>query len=635
MQIKQILIYGLDGQVRPIDLRLNALNIITGEKGTGKSSLIHIVDWCLASGSCRIAEGVVKYVGWFAVRLHFRDGEVFVARRSPILGRGEFYVDFGANNPSFAALKPNIDFDSLKFLVGGKLGISENLHVPGPGFTRAPLSANIRHALFYSFQPQEDILSPTYLFRGSNDRDKKQAIKDTLPYFLGAVSEDSLAIRGSLQEARRELSFAKKNLRDIKMASGAGGSIRVFSLLAEAAQAGLLPESESENREEVAVIEMLEAAAKWSPSASVEEIPGGKRGILEAERRDLLAKYKLAKMKLDEFQRYASSRSGAGKQIGERQARLSSIDLFPIAADDAHCPLCNSKTTVASGPAAVVRERLIAVSSELGELEEHKVRIQERLDELAVRLSDIKEQLATNQSGLEALAQTDAEEGRLSSIDAERGRVVGRISMFLESYRPSDEKADAEQKVAQAENRVEALERILDDDEASEKTAWALGQISRDMKRWASELQLEYSEWPLRLDAKHLTVFADTDDGPLALQSFGSATNWVGYHLVAHLALHGFFLKHRRPVPSFVFFDQPSGTYFLPETPGADPKNAEKQAVRQMFSWMHETVLREMSPGFQVILTEHADENAPWFQSSIVERWRDGRALIPQSWRGS
>ena len=36
--------------------------------------------------------------------------------------------------------------------------------------------------------------------------------------------------------------------------------------------------------------------------------------------------------------------------------------------------------------------------------------------------------------------------------------------------------------------------------------------------------------------------------------------------------------------------------------------------------------------GFQVIMTEHAEIDEDWFRASIVEEWRDGRALIPIDW---
>lgn len=51
-----------------------------------------------------------------------------------------------------------------------------------------------------------------------------------------------------------------------------------------------------------------------------------------------------------------------------------------------------------------------------------------------------------------------------------------------------------------------------------------------------------------------------------------------------------------------------------------------------MFELVFESVA-EIAPGFQVIVTEHADINEDWYQNSIRERWRGGLKLVPEDWR--
>ena len=57
-------------------------------------------------------------------------------------------------------------------------------------------------------------------------------------------------------------------------------------------------------------------------------------------------------------------------------------------------------------------------------------------------------------------------------------------------------------------------------------------------------------------------MVADGTDGPIPMERMGSGENWVGYHLIAHFALHRWFAERHRPVPRFVFIDQPSQVYF-------------------------------------------------------------------------
>ena len=57
----------------------------------------------------------------------------------------------------------------------------------------------------------------------------------------------------------------------------------------------------------------------------------------------------------------------------------------------------------------------------------------------------------------------------------------------------------------------------------------------------------------------------------------------------------------------------------------------DRHAVSRMFRFVFE-VVKEIAPGFQVIITEHADINEDWYQGAVIERWRGGVKLIPEDW---
>src|SRR5690606_8079206 len=100
-QILNILVYGTNGQIRSIELKPDAVNIITGRSGTGKSALIHIVDYCLGRKECNVYAGVIrKYVEWYAVKLQISSGEIFIARRNPEPGKEsseDIYIERGTS----------------------------------------------------------------------------------------------------------------------------------------------------------------------------------------------------------------------------------------------------------------------------------------------------------------------------------------------------------------------------------------------------------------------------------------------------------------------------------------------------------------------------------------------------------
>lgn len=56
-----------------------------------------------------------------------------------------------------------IDNSGLEKLLSSKLGISENLFNPPENQSRLPLSANIRHSLYYCLQNQDEIASQNFI----------------------------------------------------------------------------------------------------------------------------------------------------------------------------------------------------------------------------------------------------------------------------------------------------------------------------------------------------------------------------------------------------------------------------------------------------------------------------------------
>ena len=105
--------------------------------------------------------------------------------------------------------------------------------------------------------------------------------------------------------------------------------------------------------------------------------------------------------------------------------------------------------------------------------------------------------------------------------------------------------------------------------------------------------------------------------------------------MIAHLALHRWFVTKQRPVPRFLFIDQPSQVYFPQdpdvETGPGETEDDDRQAVAQMYRIARD-VVDPLNGGLQIIMTDHADIGEEWFQECVVERWRGGLKLVPDEW---
>lgn len=61
----------------------------------------------------------------------------------------------------------------------------------------------------------------------------------------------------------------------------------------------------------------------------------------------------------------------------------------------------------------------------------------------------------------------------------------------------------------------------------------------------------------------------------------------------------------------------------------------DRLAVSRMFKLVFnvvDAIAGEVAAGVQIIITEHADIDQQWFQEAVVERWRQGKKLVPDDW---
>lgn len=283
----------------------------------------------------------------------------------------------------------------------------------------------------------------------------------------------------------------------------------------------------------------------------------------------------------------------------------------------------------------MLQEALTEVTAKMETVERIEPHIEAAIGELEGRLLEIQQALARNRTQMEAVRSASAALSEAHGDSARKAHVLGRISLYLESMPDLPDTKDLEAQIESLALRCSRLDEELSDDRVQEQLSSIASLLSEKLTKWARELNLEHSEFPMRLALKKLTLVADTIDGAVPMSRIGSGENGVGFHLIAHLALHQWFVARKRPVPNFIFFDQPSQVYFPADkdvngSMGLVPDD-DRHRVLQMFRMIFEAV-EEVAPGLQVILIEHADIDESWYRDAVVERWRGGLKLVPNDW---
>ena len=464
-----------------------------------------------------------------------------------------------------------------------------------------------------------------------------QAIRDTFPYFLGAVDEERLLKQAQLDQARRQLRQLERQLRDAEEVD-TRALPRAMLLLDEARQVGLVDERYRAPNSEAALA-VLRQIAKDDSARDDVIIGDGEADLagLRVERQSFRADLERVNAELRSTKLFTAENSGFQREVKEQRARLSAVGLFKNNPDHdpEQCPVCSSVLSVPVPAVTEILSSLQDLSQDLQAVEAENPRLQMRLASLEAEADAIENRLRENQQMISARIRENEIQKVQQDTFILRARVIGKVIQYVETAGETRADSTLKSRVDLMRARVTMLEAEIDSETIKEKLRAFLNIIGHYMTEYAAQLELEHSNSQLRLDIRNLTVVADTEDGPVPLYKMGSGENWVGYHILAHLALHRWFRRKGRPVPAFLILDQPSQAHYPPsqDVEGSLEvlEDDDRKAVRSLFNLVDQAA-KELSPTLQIIIMDHADLKEDWFREAVVERWRGGVKLIPSDW---
>lgn len=637
MRVNAIALHGEGGESRTITFG-PGLNVITGWSRTGKSSVLDIIEFCFGRTHPAYPAGVLTTtVAWFSMEIEHNGRTAVIGRPANRPGaasvdRAMLLLNETIASEAASTFQSNTNARTLRLELTRLMGVPENQARPGT-LLAPPLQATIAQALLLCFQAQHEIANRNLLFHRTDDEQLRNALRDTLPYFIGAIDVDTIALQQRLDERRRALRVAERRLlrARVQVADSAGSR----QLLAQAAVAGLTQSTtDLSNAEALAELQRIAAEPAAEPASDAdEEAVIGPRRRRQSELRAELAGLQHRLRILDQMQGVRDSYRG---EAGALLDRLQAVELVPAEdADTASCPLCGQATPDDIPSVAEIHALMADLDDRLQSVQDSEPRSSELRAELGSAIRDRRDELHRLTQEVVAAEQQSEALRRASDARLAAEFVRGRIAGFVaDEPGPDAEVSNIEQEVAVIQRQVTELEDLLDPATFTERTASLLRVVSQDVTALAKQLRLEHSENPINLEAGSLTLVADTAQGPVPLARMGSAANIIGYHVAAHLALHRWFIDRDRPVPSFLVLDQPSQAFYQDDVRSAEDEeisDEDRARVREIYELLRD-VVAELDDRLQIIVLDHANLDNQWFQDAVVENWRDGRALVPQDW---
>lgn len=591
-----------------------------------------------------VPDGVIEEkVSWYAVIYQYSGEQVLIAKPAPKSGATECSTAMVKRGqrvepPQFEELQINDNDTGVEALLSRLLGIPENTTDVAMEHSRVSFDANVKHTYYYLFQKQGFVASKDQLFYRQNEDHQPQAIRDTFPILFGAASAEKFKLTADLRSLQRQFRINQKSLDQAKL-DVEQSTDRSISLLSEARSVGVFRD---EAIDETSIIDLLQRASKWRPTPVPEE-----DGIRIASIEDALVRLREERQgvrrQIDSAKKFSLRASYFEFEVNEQRDRLASINSLPGSRDGGwQWPFASEDLGLDTPIAQALLEELSSLDEEMKVIETEKPQLESYVIEKEAEIDRLSQAIMTKEEELAAAFSANEQITELGNRNTAAARVVGRISLFLENFVTDEELLRLERTQSRLENRIAALEKQIGRDDAQDRLLSVINGISSMISEYVTELGGEFGQFPARLDLRNLTVVFDRPDRLTYMERTSGGENHLAYHLGALLALHRYAATGNHPIPRFLMIDQPSQVYFPSEevyksVGGSIEKtesDADMETVRKLFRVLYDYT-QEHVPGFQIIVTEHANLRDDWFQAALVESpWTKPPALVPEGWNG-
>lgn len=641
--IDTIFFLGVSGQRRDVTLEADTLNIITGASGTGKSTLIKAVDYCLGSSKCELPAHVRRRSLAVGVRWVSGDAQMIVGRLIPPVGQATSTRMFTTSGRELPLPGTVDDFDGATTLEAAKafieraFGIGDLVGDADAAGARG--RATVRHVTPYMFVTKEVIYSESTLLHGLEKAEKARDIVAAMPYFLRVTDEASAVAERRLRQLQRALDKEEARARS-RAAAETALKQRATSLLVEAHRVGVAAAPPAD-ASEAALLAELTKVSNTQIEASVYPSEG-ELDVLNRRRREILAELGALRRRSQATRTALREATGFQGAVARQRDKLKLAEHLHLDEVAGVCPLCDAPSERGRETAAALQATLTKVRAESVAVERVRPRLVEYDRALEDEVARLNRELRRVDDQIQSWLRQSEDTRRLADLGQLRAHLLGRISFFLEASVDEPRQVTRDLSVLRAE--IAELEARVDREARDIKLKRAEAKISQFASAAFAALPTVApcvgSELDFSSRQPEVTVIEAGSEAVLRLPDVGSDQNYLAIHIALSFALQRYFEVVNAPVPGVLILDQVSRPYF-PQS-GEDEDEAEisgdeededVKAMRQHIDFLFAETARRK--GLQVLLIEHAYfADDARYVSATRERWTraSGRALIPLDW---
>jgi Protein of unknown function (DUF3732) len=649
-QILKLILWSKAGfKPRIVEFEPGMVNVISGASKTGKSAVIPIIDYCLASSKCSIPVGTIRNAcAWFGILIDTLEGQKLLARREPGEAKqtGDMFLleDETIEVPNETPQK-NTTTESVKRMLDRLAGLS-NLGLDPESESSFQSRISFRDLTAFTFQPQYIVANPMVLFFNADTSEHREKLKAIFPYVLGALTPDMLAARWEIERLQKELRRKEAALMSAK------SSMRTWqnetqAWVRQAIEFGLLPVETPIPSEWTVIADLLRKVTSANTRTSYTTLQTIEPTliqlqILREEESDAASLLSESRRRLSEMQRLLDSSQTYGSAIRIQRDRLNISGWLRSKISDTKDPLVElvdserNKLESLVNALAGIEIQLKTQPSLSDAFDKERIRLRTEVEKASSLLVSVRQEITLLEQKSEQVRDITFRQDRVE-------RFIGRLEQALVLFDRSEEGSDLSEQVSQLQSRIDELRRIYSEGNVNSKRANALRLIENMAATIIPFLDAEWPNAPIQIIPDDLTIRVVHTDRSDYLWEIGSGANWLAYHVAVTLALHRFFLEQpNHPVPAVLVYDQPSQVYF-PRGFEAEAgirlgrtRDEDIAAVRAVFETLGKEIVRSKGR-LQAIVLDHAGPDV-WGEIegvSLAQEWRGDSKLIPPEWLAS
>lgn len=637
---------------RVIPFSEGKINIIYGLSGTGKSSIVHIIDYVLGATKCQIPIGIIRdTVEWFGLKVRVLDTTYIVARRTPGNSQGSndlVMIEFDGEIPDTVSRTHSLI--QYKAAFDGMVRVSDLPHSDDEEPSSFDRRSSYRDMAAFNFLPQHIVANPNTLFFKTDSFAHKERLTRAMPYALGMVDATYIMNERRRDEAQREQEKLRKQIA-VHEAAKATHYADVDLLFDRCIQLGMLERTSASGAQKV---DRLKHVVIATNEGRLEQT------LLEPQRLHISIKLKevieqVAKQQsviddldaqVDGFDHLSRTSKRFVAAIDTEKSHAIGLDwLKQSVSDGGHCVACGSFTNALPLVIENLEEKINKITRISDALKDNPV--------VDKQLSTLKRQRAKQERELSRLLQ---EQKRLILEDERTRDAIGQIYFVAGEIRGLLKQLDGAtadegllKRMIELDSLIRHYNFVMSSTDMAEQEKKVDAQLAPMFDDYATQFGLNGTPGSqIYLDRKELTLRFESEDKRDYLWEIGSGANWMGYHIATFLGIHEYLSKEEnRKLPpfSFIVIDQPSQVYFPSNTSGVNALDENFDAInqarptdviatRRIFEVLAEG-LKRAGHFVQIIVLEHAGPDI-WGDiddTVSVEAWeRKGDGLIPAHW---